>query len=47
MYGPTRELVQARQQDLARETRNRRMAGELRCDRRRDGSLWIFRLPRR
>ena len=47
MHGQNRELVQARQQDLARETRNRRWAGELQGGRRRNGTLWIFRLPRR
>ncbi len=47
MHGHNRELVQARQQDLARETRNRRWAGELRGSRRREGALWIFRLTRR
>ena len=47
MYGQNRELVQARQQDLARETRSRRWAGELRGGRRRDDTLWIFRLRRR
>ena len=47
MYAQSRELVKAKQEELAHETRNRRLAGELRWDRRRDGSLWIFRLPRR
>jgi len=45
MYGQNRELVQLRQQDVARESRSRRWAGELRNGRRRDGSLWIFRPP--
>ncbi len=47
MYGQNHEFVRAKQQDLERESRERRWSGELRGGRRRDGSLWIFRLPRR
>ena len=36
-----------KEQDLARASRDRSRVGELRWDRKRDGSLWIFRLPRR
>ena len=41
------DFAKARQQELARELRGRRWAGELRTTRRRDGSLWVIRLPRR
>ena len=47
MYGQNQELARAREQGLARESRTRQWVGELRGTRRRDGSLWIFRLPRR
>jgi hypothetical protein len=47
MDGQNHELARVREQSLARESRGRRWVGELRGTRRRDGSLWIFRLPRR
>lgn len=54
-YLNTQQLALARQQEIARDAERRRRGGEflahnrtgrIRSMRRRDGTLWIFRLPR-
>ncbi|MBX3029475.1 MAG: hypothetical protein KF809_04910 [Chloroflexi bacterium] len=47
MHTTTIELVRAHQRELTRTLRLRRWDGDLRAGRRRDGSLWLFGLPRR
>lgn len=47
MTAARQELVRATQQDRVRERQDRRWIGDLRGERHRDGTLWIFRLPRR
>jgi hypothetical protein len=56
MFGPNHELAHAREQEIEHRLRTRRglsdlpsamRTGEIRGSRRRDGSLWLFRLPRR
>ncbi len=47
MHTTTFDLARAHQLELIRTLRRRRWVGDLRAGRRRDGSLWIFRLPRR
>lgn len=47
MDGYTQEYARVKQQELARENKDRCWSNELRGSRRRDGSIWLFWLTRR